>query len=171
MFLSIRRSAPPHPLITPQRARPRYEVCGAPVPVVQTQKGYLQGFLTPIPAQWKVVLCPGSWFILNLSETFLSILSREVEVKMRMTQMKGMTIPSVRAVHLSNRTSYKKSQRCPRKSHALPLPPKVRYLHRCLQTDNGEKESFALFHFLMMRINLLHQRYHFFLSLELPSKK
>lgn len=80
---------------------------------------------------------------------------------MRMTQMKGMTIPWVRAVHRSNRTSYRKSQKCQKKSRALPLPPKVRSLHHCLQTDNGEKESFALFHFLMMRINHLRQRYPF----------
>lgn len=169
MSLSIRRNAPLHLLITPRRARPRYEVCGVPVrpssqEITAVQHGCRRATCGPVwvrsLSQQKVVLA-GSWFVVNIHETFLCVSSREVGVKMRMTQMKGTTIPWVRAVRRSSRTSYKKSQKCQKRSRALPRPPRVRSLRHCLPTDNAEKESFALFHFLMMRINLLHQRYPF----------
>lgn len=169
MSLSIRRNAPLHLLITPRRAHPRYEICGVPVqPSSQENTAVQHGHTRatcrlsesdPCPAEGGLWL--GAGLFVNFHETFLCVSSREVGVKMRMTQMKGTMIPWVRAVRRSSRTSYKKSQKCQKKSRALPRPPRVRSLHHCLPTDNGEKESFALFHFLMMRINLLHQRYPF----------
>lgn len=160
----IRRNALLHLLTIPQWAHPRYKICDSvsslgagQSPLYSLYTYCLHIFVIPVSGQKMVLcqrlVCPGL-------ERFLSFSCREVGVRMRMTQMTEMMIRSPRAVHLSSRTSYRKSLKCQKRNLPPLLPPKLRCPPHCPQTHRQIKKRSRLPHPQMVKTSLLHQRYH-----------
>lgn len=170
MFLFIRRNACLRLLIIHQQASSgtRSDVpvmsLSQEIPALQfKQKEYLQVFLK------FESLADGRWFcgpgtdLCGISVTHLPLSSREVGWRWGVTQdegdddslSEGSTSEQQDELQEESEMSEKKS------CSSSPHPKWDIHITASRQTEKKKRTSRWLFHFLMMRINLLHQRYPF----------